>query len=103
MNELKYIDKKVYFYDPHPGLAGCTKRLDDSIRMIVETLDKETFTLRDAARLIGTFIKDGDVLNAHPPRGNYREGYITLHRRKFKNLNNLYKYNWRLIRYREFS
>lgn len=50
--EMREPDKVYEFYDPHPGLAGCSVRIPEPIRLIANEISGSRMSLRQAVFLI---------------------------------------------------
>jgi len=50
-NEGRWLminDRLAVFYEPHPGLLGCTARLPNAVKAVADELDGKTILLSDA-------------------------------------------------------
>ena len=51
----------MYFYDPHPGFAGCTIPIPEEVRLVANELNGQEMELEIAIELIQKACPEGKV------------------------------------------
>lgn len=86
------------FYDPHPGgIEGCSMHLPEPVKIVADWLDGKVMEPSEAAELIREAAQTSDC------RVKLSGDYIGLGIEKVHIVSGiqLYRYNWRVIRYIE--
>lgn len=86
----------VEFYDPHPGLAGCTVRIPESVKLVANELNGTVATLNVAIQKI----KDSLPIDIHSVflvSVSFKHNMITLDEKREDG----YENSWRVLRYRD--
>lgn len=103
------------FYEPHPGLLGCTVPIPEEVKKVAAELDGNTLELEEAVAKIHAVCPGGKIKVSEPEclmaapgqPAREKEGMICLQleemqvpgREDLKGL--IYKYNWRVIKFKE--
>jgi len=98
--------KKVLFFDPHPGLAGCTEYLPPEVGAVADELEDTIGTVDGAIKMIKQAVPSGKVtdhptdkmLFTKPDPNGY--GMICLQIGDFENDILVLGNSWRVLRYR---
>jgi len=97
--DVRYVfkserDIKMIFFDPHPGLLGCTQRIPEEVRLLAEELTKTETTLEDAINQIRKACPAGTVYA--------KDGMIVLCVGNI-GVANVPQFSWRVVRYKQSS
>lgn len=84
----------VEFYDPHPGLAGCTEPIPEPVRLVANKLVGKRMTVLEAMNAIRRVASEGYDVDDHGDFIGLRGGP------EVDAKLNLRQLNWRVIRYR---
>lgn len=103
------------FFDPHPGLLGCTVPIPEAVKKVAAELDGHTLELEEAVAKIHAACPGGRIKVSQPEMqmtapgqpAREKEGMVCLQLEEVRvdgreDLNGLlYKYNWRVIKFKE--
>lgn len=95
---------EFWFYNPHPGLLGCTKSLPDLMKIAAESLSGKRVGIEDAIETLAVHLPKGYSLGAVFYDEAETHGMMTLQEGDvFANGKRVAgKFNWRLIEFGQF-
>lgn len=91
---------KAIFYDPHPGLAGCSERLPDPVKTVADWLDGKVLEVSEAVELISQAVQ-GESEYQVAAKGDYIALGVERLPGDMGERYNLFRKNWRVVRYIE--